>query len=131
MYVAMSEMPASAQRGASDHACGQLRKRALRALSEESIRKARVAALQQELALLEQDLASTAPTTQDAVEELAKTECQQLANAVLTKLPREIRDMIYLHLSTRDRELIEREHFRTTLDPLTRLYSYNFERWKA
>jgi hypothetical protein len=39
--------------------------------------------------------------------------------------------MIYFHLSTRDRELIEREHFRTTLDPLTRLYCYNFDRWKA
>ena len=102
-----------------------------RALSEESIRKARLAALQRELALLEKDLASTTPMTQDAVEKLAKTECQQLANAVLTKLPREIRDMIYFHLSTRDRELIEREHFRTTLDPLTRLYSYDFERWKA
>ena len=92
-----------------------------RALSEESIRKARLAALQRELALLEKDLASTTPMTQDAVEKLAKTECQQLANDVLTKLPREIRDMIYFHLSTRDRELIEREHFRTTLDPLTRL----------
>ena len=102
-----------------------------RALSEESIRKARLAALQRELALLEKDLASTTPMTQDAVEELAKTECQQLANAILTKLPREIRDMVYFHLSTRGRELIEREHFRTTLDPLTRLYSYDFERWKA
>jgi hypothetical protein len=50
---------------------------------------------------------------------------------MMIKLPREIRDMIYFHLSTRDRELIEREHFRTTLDPLTRLYSYDFERWKA
>jgi hypothetical protein len=49
----------------------------------------------------------------------------------MTKLPRELRDMIYVHLSTRERELIEREHFRTTLDPLTRVYSYNFDRWKA
>lgn len=102
-----------------------------RALSEESMRKARVARLQQELANLEQDLASTTPTTQDAVEQLAKTECQQLTNNIMTKLPREIRDMIYFHLSTQDRELIEREHFRTTLDPLTRLYSYDFDRWKA
>ncbi|KAI4949530.1 hypothetical protein J4E91_005269 [Alternaria rosae] len=111
--------------------CVHLRKRALRALSEESMRKARVARLQQELANLEQDLASTTPTTQDAVEQLAKTECQQLTNNIMTKLPREIRDMIYFHLSTQDRELIEREHFRTTLDPLTRLYSYDFDRWKA
>jgi len=102
-----------------------------RALSEENIRKARVAKLQEELANLERDLASTTPTTRDAVEQVARTECQQLTNNIMTKLPREIRDMIYFHLSTRDRELIEREHFRTTLDPITRLYSYDFNRWKA
>ena len=102
-----------------------------RALSEENIRKARVAKLQEELASLEKDLANTTPTTRDAVEQVARTECQQLTNNIMTKLPREIRDMIYFHLSTRDRELIEREHFRTTLDPLTRLYSYDFNRWKA
>lgn len=102
-----------------------------RALSEESICKARVAALQQELALLEKHLASITPTTQDAIEQLAKTECRQLTHDIMTRLPREIRDMIYFHLGTRDRELIEREHFRITLDPRTRLYSYDFERWKA
>jgi len=102
-----------------------------RALSEENIRKARVAKLQEELASLEKDLANTTPTTREAVEQVARTECQQLTNNIMTKLPREIRDMIYFHLSTRDRELIEREHFRTTLDPLTRLYSYDFDRWKA
>jgi len=102
-----------------------------RALSEENIRKARVAKLQEELASLEKDLANTTPTTRDAVEQVARTECQQLTNSIMTKLPREIRDMIYFHLSTRDRELIEREHFRTTLDPITRLYSYDFNRWKA
>lgn len=102
-----------------------------RAVSQETIRKARVAALQKKLALLESELASTTPSTQDTVEQLAKSECLQLSSQVMTKLPRELRDMIYFHLSTRDRELIEREHFRTTLDPLTRLYSYNFDRWKA
>ena len=102
-----------------------------RALSEENIRKARVAKLQEELANLEKDLANTTPTTRDAVEQVARTECQQLTNNIMTRLPREIRDMIYFHLSTRDRELIEREHFRTTLDPITRLYSYDFNRWKA
>ncbi|KAI4624518.1 hypothetical protein J4E83_004193 [Alternaria metachromatica] len=100
-------------------------------LSEENIRKARVAKLQEELASLKKDLANTTPTTRDAVEQVAWTECQQLTNNIMTKLPREIRDMIYFHLSTRDRELIEREHFRTTLDPITRLYSYDFNRWKA
>jgi hypothetical protein len=153
MDAKMSDAPENVETSACDGACGKLRKRALRyagksyakaswrmyrfadakcrALSEESIRKARVAVLQQELALLEKDLARTTPTTQDAVEQLAKSECQQLTNNIMTKLPREIRDMIYMHLSTRDRELIEREHFRTTLDPLTRLYSYDFARWKA
>ncbi|KAI4617168.1 uncharacterized protein J4E87_008408 [Alternaria ethzedia] len=101
------------------------------ALSEENIRKARVAKLQEELASLKKDLANTTPTTRDAVEQVARTECEQLTNNIMTKLPREIRDMIYFHLSTRDRELIEREHFRTTLDPITRLYSYDFNRWKA
>ena len=102
-----------------------------RELSEENIRKARVAKLQEELASLEKDLANTTPSTRDAVEQVARTECRQLTNNIMTKLPREIRDMIYFHLSTRDRELIEREHFRTTLDPITRLYSYDFNRWKA
>lgn len=111
-------------------AYGELRKRALRALSEESIRKARVEALRRELAILESDLASITPRTQDSVEQLAKAECLELSTHIMTKLPREVRDMIYLHLSTRHGEIIEREHFRTTLDPLTRLYSYNFERWK-
>lgn len=36
--------------------------------------------------------------------------------------------MIYFHLSTRDRELIKQEYFWTTLDPLTRLYLYDFKR---
>jgi hypothetical protein len=39
--------------------------------------------------------------------------------------------MIYRHLSTRNHEVIEREHYRTTLDPLTQLYSYDFHRWKT
>ncbi|KAJ5020379.1 5'-methylthioadenosine phosphorylase [Bipolaris maydis] len=102
----------------------------LTALSEEITRKARVAALRKELAVLESDLASIAPSTQDMVEQLARRECLELSNQIMSRLPREVRDMIYLHLSTRDVEIIEREHFRTTLDPLTRLYSYNFERWK-
>lgn len=76
------------------------------------------------------DLASTTPTTQDAIEQLAKAECLELSNRIMCKLPREVRDMIYFYISTRDSESIEREHFRTTLDPLTRLYSYDFERWK-
>jgi hypothetical protein len=127
---------------------GQLRRRALRytnpnitpipiptpnhrALSEESIRKARISALQAELNSLEKDLASHTPTTQSTVEQLAQSECLNLTHRVMSKLPRELRDMIYSHLSTRSHELIEREHFRTTMDPLTRLYSYNFDRWKA
>lgn len=101
-----------------------------RALSEENTRKARVVALRKELAVLESDLASIAPSTQDMVEQLARRECLELSNQIMSRLPREVRDMIYLHLSTRGIEVIEREHFRTTLDPLTRLYSYNFDRWK-
>jgi hypothetical protein len=89
-----------------------------------------VAALQKELAILESALASTTPSTQDTVDQLAKAECLELSSHIMRILPREVRDMIYMHLSTRDGEVIEREHFRTTLDPLTRLYSYNFERWK-
>ncbi|CAA9966129.1 Multicopy enhancer of UAS2 [Pyrenophora teres f. maculata] len=55
----------------------------------------------------------------------------ELTEQVMNKLPREIRDMIYFHLSTRHDEYVEREHYRTTQDPLTKLYSYDFERWKA
>lgn len=50
---------------------------------------------------------------------------------MMTKLPREIRDTIYLYLSTRDGAVIEREHYRVTQDPLTNMYSYDFERCKA
>jgi hypothetical protein len=101
------------------------------ALSEESIRQTRIASLQKELALLEKDLASATPTTQQTVTQLAQSECLALTTAIMTTLPRELRDMVYRHLSTREHEVIEREHYRTTLDPLTRLYSYNFQRWKT
>lgn len=94
------------------------------------MRKARVEALRQELAVLESVLASITPNTRDAIEQLAKAECLKLSNRIMSKLPREVRDMVYQYISTRDSESIEREHFRATLDPLTRLYSYDFERWK-
>ncbi|KAH7397392.1 hypothetical protein BKA66DRAFT_556948 [Pyrenochaeta sp. MPI-SDFR-AT-0127] len=80
---------------------------------------------------LEKDLANSNTGTQHAIEQVAEAECNQLSHHVITKLPREIRDMIYQHLSTRNPEHIEREHFRTTLDPVTRLYSYDHARWKA
>ncbi|USP79571.1 uncharacterized protein yc1106_06845 [Curvularia clavata] len=129
MDIAMRDTPEQLH-GDGRAACGQLQRRALRAISEENVRKARVEALRQELAVLESDLASTTVTTQDAIEQLAKAKCLELSNCIVRKLPREVRDMIYQYISTRDSESIEREHFRTTLDPLTRLYSYDFERWK-
>lgn len=100
-------------------------------MTRENARKSRIAALQRELEVLEQDQNSEAEAIQYDVEAFAKSECLAIASQVVTKLPRELRDMIYHHLSTRSSERIEREHFRTTIDPLTKLYSYSHARWKA
>jgi hypothetical protein len=102
-----------------------------RALSEETSCKFRILALQASLRTLQSSLATTTPLAQSTLTLLAQSECLTLTSLLLQKLPRELRDMIYAHLSTRHAEQIEREYFRTTLDPLTRLYSYDFERWKT
>lgn len=101
------------------------------AVAEETHRKTQIETLTKDLARLQQALAANTTPTQTAVQQYAKAECLALTHIVVTKLPRELRDMIYQHLSTRAFEQIEREHFRTTLDPLTRLYSYDQARWKA
>ncbi|KAL6709840.1 hypothetical protein ACN47E_000625 [Coniothyrium glycines] len=109
----------------------QLRESVFRALSQERVRKTRLAHLQEELQRLERDLEADKKATQSQLEAFAQAECMQLTTAMMTKLPREIRDMVLRHLSTRHNELIEREYFRTTIDPETRLYSYDHARWKA
>ncbi|CAO2647577.1 Nn.00g084990.m01.CDS01 [Neocucurbitaria sp. VM-36] len=109
----------------------QLRKRAFKALTTENHQKPRIAGLQHELHSLEQDLVSNHKTTQHCLEQFAKSECLILSHQIMTNLPRELCDMIYQHTSTRSAEDIERERFRTTLDPVTRLYSYDPARWKA
>ncbi|KAF2849511.1 hypothetical protein T440DRAFT_508671 [Plenodomus tracheiphilus IPT5] len=108
-----------------------LRTRALRALSAENLRRRKITALKKELETLETDLSITAKSIQQDLERLARSECLSLTTQIMTKLPRELRDIICQHLSTRTNERIEREHFRATLDPLTKLYSYNHARWKA
>lgn len=50
----------------------------------------------------------------------------------MTRLPREMRDIIYRHLLTdRDTQRIDREYFRSTMDPVTKLHTYDSLRWKA
>lgn len=87
--------------------------------------------MQLELEALQHELAASTSVEHDAFESLAKTECTQLCNRVMIHLPREIRDMIYRHLSTSSEERISREYFRSTLDPVTKLHTYDAGRWKA
>ena len=102
-----------------------------RLLAAETICKDRIVAAQNELAALRASLASITPSAQSAIDQTAKSECLELTQQVIIKLPREIRDTIYLYLSARDGAVIEREHYRVTQDPLTNMYSYDFERCKA
>jgi hypothetical protein len=45
-------------------------------------------------------------------------------------LPRELRDMVYSHLIPQS-QTIDREYFRSTIDPVTKIYTYDLARWKA
>ncbi|KAI8931799.1 hypothetical protein NX059_011436 [Plenodomus lindquistii] len=110
----------------------QLELRALRlALTAQTLRKAKVVALRKKLEGLERQLDVATQCTQQSLEQLAKAQCSAITTQVVAILPREIRDMIYECLSTRDDERVECEHSRATLDPLTKLYSYDHARWKA
>jgi hypothetical protein len=93
--------------------------------------RARAAALQRELEALEQVLTDSSSEEQEACQTLAKAECNQLCNRIITHLPRELRDMVYQHLGTRSEERISREHFRSTMDPKSRMYAYDADRSKA
>ncbi|KAH7074223.1 hypothetical protein FB567DRAFT_505194 [Paraphoma chrysanthemicola] len=108
-----------------------LRDHALRTNAMLREQKSRVAALQKELQTLEASLAASTTEEHDAFDTLAKAECLQLCNSIMTYLPREIRDMVLRHLSTSAEEHVEREYFRSTLDPKTRMHTYDTERWKA
>jgi hypothetical protein len=94
------------------------------------LHQARVAALQNDLKVLEHNLAKSSAEEQEALERLAKSECNQICSRVMTQLPRELRDMVYHQLSTQPEERITREYFRSTMDPTTRLYIYDTARWK-
>ena len=50
---------------------------------------------------------------------------------LLAKLPRELRDLVYGHLSTYSQEYIDSDYFRSTMDPVTKCYSFDRERWKT
>jgi hypothetical protein len=93
--------------------------------------QARATALQDELQALEQDLAMSSREEQYAFELLAQMECKSICNRVMVQLPRELRDMVYHHLSTDSEEHISREYFRSTMDPTTKLFTYDTARWKA
>ncbi|KAF2026541.1 hypothetical protein EK21DRAFT_115690 [Setomelanomma holmii] len=92
--------------------------------------KFRITVLQNELQTLEQSITASTSEEHDAFESLAKAECMQICNRVMTQLPREIRDMVYRQLSTSHEERIDREYFRSTMDPVTKLHTYDCDRWK-
>lgn len=100
-----------------------------RAVSIENTRRARITALQAHLTTLSHDLAIEAAESQLALSTFAQSECRSLTTLFLLKLPRELRDMVYYHLSTRE-ERIDSDYFRSTKDPVTRCFSYDQKRWK-
>ncbi|KAF2998433.1 hypothetical protein E8E13_000093 [Curvularia kusanoi] len=106
-----------------------LRKRALKAVAIENTRRARIDILQQHLHALEHDLAIEKAETQFSLEAFAKSECRSLTDLFMLKLPRELRDMVYRHLSTKE-ERINSDYFRSTMDPVTKCYSCDQARWK-
>lgn len=62
---------------------------------------------------------------------LAQVQCSQLCSRIMTQLPRELRDMVFQHLSGRSAERISREYFRSTLDPETKMHTYDTARWRT
>lgn len=101
-----------------------------RCLSIESARRAHINALQQRLNALEHDLAIEAAETRLNLEAFAKSECRTLTDVFMFKLPRELRDMVYCHLNTKEQR-IDSDYFRSTKDPSTNCYSHDQARWKA
>lgn len=53
-----------------------------------------------------------------------------MTNLFMLKLPRELRDMVYRHLSTKEQR-IDSDYFRSTPDPITKCYSYDQGRWRT
>jgi hypothetical protein len=80
--------------------------------------------------VLEQEVAASTIKEQDAIAKLAQSECLHFCSLVITQLPKEIRDMIYQYLTTTS-ERISRDYFRSTMDPKTRMHTYNAARWKS
>lgn len=101
-----------------------------RAVAIENSSRARIEALQQHLNALSHDLAIEAAETHFALSAFAKLECRSLTTLLLLKLPRELRDMVYRHLSTKE-ERIDSDYFRSTKDPVTKCFSYDQARWKT
>ncbi|KAH6629210.1 hypothetical protein C7974DRAFT_394062 [Boeremia exigua] len=107
-----------------------LRSRAFEALTVEAERRAQINALQQRLNALEHNLAIEAAETQLNLDAFARSECRSLIDLFMLKLPRELRDMVYCHLSTKE-ERIDSDYFRSTKDPVTQCFSYDQARWKS
>ncbi|KAJ4992401.1 hypothetical protein SVAN01_02110 [Stagonosporopsis vannaccii] len=107
-----------------------LRTQAFEAVAIENTRRTQITALQQHLNALSHNLAIEAAETQLALSTFAKSECHSFTTLFLLKLPRELRDMVYRHLSTKE-ERIDSEYFRSTKDPVTKCFSYDQTRWKT
>ncbi|KAH7381307.1 hypothetical protein DE146DRAFT_760746 [Phaeosphaeria sp. MPI-PUGE-AT-0046c] len=91
----------------------------------------RAAQLQSELDALREDIISTSSAEREAMKSLAQAECAQLCKRIMSRLPRELRDIIFQYLSWRPTESISREYFRSTLDPETKMHTYDTARWRA
>ncbi|KAF1925123.1 uncharacterized protein M421DRAFT_70678, partial [Didymella exigua CBS 183.55] len=100
-----------------------------RSLSVEGMHRSHIQALQQRLNALEHDLAIEAAGTQLNLEAFARSECRSLTDLFMFKLPRELRDMVYWHLGTKEQR-IDSDYFRSTMDPVTKCYCYDQQRWR-
>lgn len=96
----------------------------------ERAKRADIYELQHRLDALEHALAIEAAETRINLEAFAKLECRTLTDLLMFKIPRELRDMVYRHLSTKE-QLIDSDYFRSTKDPITKCFSHDPARWKT
>ena len=105
--------------------------KAYSALATEQIRKAQIEELESKLNALKQNLALETSETQLTLDQFARSDCRKLADLLVTKLPREVRDMVYEHLNKGTEKHIDSNYFRSTRDPITKYYTFDHARQKA
>jgi hypothetical protein len=93
----------------------------------------RITTLRNTLRILEHALATSTASANQTFLLLAQSECLHLCETISSRLPRELRDIIYAYLlGDFDLETrITRDYFRSTKDTGTNLHTHDNVRWKA